>query len=597
MNKFKKVLLGALSVLTLGLFVVTGTKATAATEYTSSGNYYAYKDSTTLELVYFGTGTQNNITITAASSTGDGGRSVTITDSIIPNGSAVASGNVFIKAKDDSKLSFTTTSPAIIKANVFCNSKNMTAKMYGTDGTTVLSSFTTPGSKVSTILGDDTVLPAGTYYFGGTSEINVFEIYVDLQVESTLTLNSIALSNYSTNANVGDALPTISNMTVTATYSDTSSVDVTSKASITVKNKETDESVSDTYPSAGTYTVTASYTYGETTKTASYDVTVTAPTYYTVTYHKVDNTTGEDSVKSGTAYSRKLTKLGYEFEGWKDSESGTTVNVTTITSDVEIWPVFSEQVVLTKGVTYDVTLSDFSDDTTLELNGTDSQFFVKRTATGKLRYESKRLNFGGNSNYLEFNIPSNSYAILTMNLAGSNANAQLAVEGDRVSLQSLTTEKTDYTMIAYNSTNAVKTIKLYRNTSNSVYMYSLSVSVYSKVTAINEAQSRGTGSAIRFAATLSNVGSLDVVTKWNYTLSMDGKTDVVGADKTTLYTAISGTNGKAAADNTYYIVLTVNNIPSSFNGQELKCKFTITLSDGTPITTEVVGETINVVTA
>lgn len=92
-------------------------------------------------------------------------------------------------------------------------------------------------------------------------------------VSASKTLSSIALSGtYPTSFTVGDTF-SHQGMTVTATYSDSTSADVTSSATFSGYNMN----------SAGNQTVTVSYTEGGTTKTATYSITVSASTTPTLT--------------------------------------------------------------------------------------------------------------------------------------------------------------------------------------------------------------------------------------------------------------------------------------------------------------------------
>lgn len=331
-----------------------------------------------------------------------------------------------------------------------------------------------------------------------------------------------------------------------------------------------------------------------------------------ITYDGLGNATIGSSMPSNPF------KLQYSFAGWYTAdgsssgewgtkvESNTTITSSMVTSNaLTLYAKFTLNV-LSVNTTYsfDASKTTSNSDGSI-INSNDGTFFIDNVAGKGVKVSGSNFSIGNGldsttgSNYLAFNLPAKSYAIISLTAkraSDSDATkyARLYFNNENTQTGDLTTEDADYSVICYNNTDAVSMVKVYRNGNKTVTVSKFDVAVYSSVTTINEAQSRGTGTAIRFAATLSNVGSLDVVTKWNYTLSMDGKTDVVGADKTTLYTSISGTNGKAAADNTYYIVLTVKDIPSSFNGKTLKCKFTITLSDGSTINTEVVSQIISI---
>ena len=99
----------------------------------------------------------------------------------------------------------------------------------------------------------------------------LFACYASLQTNGGLaiykkvskTLSSIAISDATTSYHVGD---TFVKPTVTATYDDSSTADVTSSTTFSGYNMSV----------AGNYTVTASYTEGSTTKTATYSISVAA---------------------------------------------------------------------------------------------------------------------------------------------------------------------------------------------------------------------------------------------------------------------------------------------------------------------------------
>ena len=97
---------------------------------------------------------------------------------------------------------------------------------------------------------------------------------IELTLEPTTakTLSSIALSgSYPTSFTTGDSFDH-TGMTVTATYSDATTADVTSSATFSGYNMSI----------AGNQTVTVSYTEGGTTKTATYGITVSAPATPTI---------------------------------------------------------------------------------------------------------------------------------------------------------------------------------------------------------------------------------------------------------------------------------------------------------------------------
>ena len=96
-------------------------------------------------------------------------------------------------------------------------------------------------------------------YSSGQGDVCIYK----KEVSSTKTLSSISVSNEQTNYTVGDEFV---KPTVTATYSDATTADVTSSATFSGYNMS----------SVGEQTVTVSYTEGSTTKTATYNITVSA---------------------------------------------------------------------------------------------------------------------------------------------------------------------------------------------------------------------------------------------------------------------------------------------------------------------------------
>ena len=142
-------------------------------------------------------------------------------------------------------------------------------------------------------------------------------------------LASIAISNETTEFETNDSFV---EPTVTATYEDGSTRDVTSSAVFTGYNMAV----------AGEYTVTVSYTEGETTKTATYSITVT--TMYTVSFASGEGSGSMDSVKAPAGESYTLPSCtftapeGKRFAGW--SVGGNIVESVIVNSNISataIW--------------------------------------------------------------------------------------------------------------------------------------------------------------------------------------------------------------------------------------------------------------------
>ena len=112
-------------------------------------------------------------------------------------------------------------------------------------------------------------------YYKSTSYTNqqAIQLY-KLSGSVAKTLSSISVSNPQTSYTTGDAFV---KPTVTATFSDSTTADVTNAASFSGFDLTT----------AGNYTVTVSYTYGSTTKTTTYSITVAQGATPVSTYEQV----------------------------------------------------------------------------------------------------------------------------------------------------------------------------------------------------------------------------------------------------------------------------------------------------------------------
>lgn len=152
-------------------------------------------------------------------------------------------------------------------------------------------------------------------------------------------LSSIAISgNYPTSFYTGDDFTT-EGATVTATYSDNTTADVTSKATFTGYDMET----------AGTQSVTVSYTESGVTKTTSYSITVTERPRFTVILDDDDTELAEAAAGAGVTLPTRENVGSYVFKGWTATElsNETTVTPTIIeagayspTANITLYPVY-----------------------------------------------------------------------------------------------------------------------------------------------------------------------------------------------------------------------------------------------------------------
>ena len=193
---------------------------------------------------------------------------------------------------------------------------------------------------------------------GTSSKVEVVFVVEDATPASPLS--SIALSGtYPTTFYVGDAF-SHEGMTVTATYEDESSKDVTGKAVFS------DYDMS----SAGNQTVTVSYTENDITKTAQYGITVNERPKCTVTFSDGGSVTQASYGAEVTLPSRE--GIGdYTFAGW--SETNVAVETTTAptiipagsytpTANITLYPVYTrtEGGGGTQNKTASVTIADYA---------------------------------------------------------------------------------------------------------------------------------------------------------------------------------------------------------------------------------------------
>lgn len=186
-----------------------------------------------------------------------------------------------------------------------------------------------------------------------TKALYVKSIVVTYSTVSASPLASIELSGQYPTTFTEGAEFSHEGMTVTATYEDNSTKDVTSNATFSG------------YDMAGTgsQTVTVSYTEGEVTKTATYQITVNAIPTHSVTW-SVNGETTSDSYKEGASIAfpeNPADTEGKTFVGWvteaiigTTDEAPTFVNSATMgEADITYYAVFAEKTAGTQATVKD----------------------------------------------------------------------------------------------------------------------------------------------------------------------------------------------------------------------------------------------------
>lgn len=204
---------------------------------------------------------------------------------------------------------------------------------------TLSGTFSVGTDKTITIDNFENGIKSFTVTLGGSAgniEIQSFDITFK---GSSLTLSSISVSNNYRSFTQGD---TFIKETVTATYSDGSTMDVTSSAAFSGFNSN----------NVGTQTITVSYGG----KQITYTITVSAPlpTNYTVTFNSNGGSgTMSNATTNGNSYvvpACTFTKANYEFDKWAlNSATGTKYDVgatiSNISSNITLYATWKAKVV------------------------------------------------------------------------------------------------------------------------------------------------------------------------------------------------------------------------------------------------------------
>lgn len=657
MNKFKKIMLGALSILTLGLFVVTGTKVNAETNYTvKASDIFSGKTPTS-----FNDGVQENKQkptttsfyngiITTDLSTGTNEFYETIYDS------STESNLVSAVSKSSTHCDYTVTSTSAVLR--ITGGRTFTFNLPNNDDTasvTFVALYYTGSYKkcirkvdkngkklfysqkdANTAGDEDTfskpystntdaskyfdISTLFTFTVTGLSDGDAlyFENGLGL-VEMTLsvtssdtTLSKIEISNNSTVADVGDAIPTTSDMTVTATYSNNTTDDVSADSTITVKNSS-NEPISGTYPSVGAYTVTASYTYKGKTETASYNVTVSAIETFTVTYFDLNGDEQTKEVGKNKTFDIELNPTGIakKFVGWSKTNGGSALSDLTITEDVTLYPVYAELTSVTKGTEKNFT-SDFSalEGTTDKYNS-DNTLYVYSSSSG-ITFESSSLKLGTNgsssNNYVAFKIPANTVArvSLKLKLGGSNSTLVKVLCGEiEQSIDMGNTKNAVKTkqIVVKNSTENATMVKIYRASGSGVYIQDLKVLADTMVSTFGvqyDTQNPANATKIRFIATLEGIADVTTIDSVTFSIKVTTtpETEAREFKCTKLYSSLSNKYTELdSATGRYYAVYAFTDIQDAITNkavfETLSVTITFTAESGlNPITASHAGFTI-----
>ena len=184
---------------------------------------------------------------------------------------------------------------------------------FSTDGITVTATYTdnttkdvTSSAKFSTpdMSAEGTPEVTVSYTEGSVTKTATFSISVSATGETIVALSSIDVTSNPTLSWYTNQEFSTSGMTVTATYTDKTTKEVTSSVKVTLTDSDGNTVAFDSL-TAGTLKATVSYTEGSITKTANFSVAVTKYELYSI---KIDTSNAKTTfTKNGTFSSTGLT--------------------------------------------------------------------------------------------------------------------------------------------------------------------------------------------------------------------------------------------------------------------------------------------------
>ena len=325
-------------------------------------------------------------------------------------------------------------------------------------------------------------------------------------------------------------------------------------------------------------------------------------TLYTITFMNGTDTYATKNVVDGennnkvAEWPTSPTKVGYTFVGWFNQEVEYDEN-SSFNSDVVLNAVYSQNVI---GVGESLSL-DINGISNI-LNGNSVQQcnvgkFIVNEKTGKnegLKMSNSYLCFNNKDSgtYIAFSIPANTIAKIT--IVGCKAGAELTFELGSTSknISFADDAKLDtFTVTICNTTNSVGTIHIYRSNGIGALIKSLNVSVnensglLSDMSTLNvDAETNTNKSVLRFITTISGV-ELENVDKIELMIKKDSG-DYKTVELTSVYESISGASSLYSANtanNTYYGLFKLNNA-QAIAGSTITFTAVVTYTDDSSVT-------------
>ncbi len=601
MNKFKKILLGVASVLTLGaLFTVSTIKVKA-----DSGSYIDKTfDSSASNTGWTYSDVSSNSSFEDAKNT--------YNDSTTAVSVGKLSDNKVIKSPTFANEASQIVVTVYVGTTGSSNGLPFLIKGYnGDDLITTVTGYTPKSKTLGCACSDANGTEATTGFTISNTSNQTYTHFVVTHEQSgkglcfveidytttdavVKTVSSISATN-KTAYYVGDTFAS-TGFEVTATYSDlTNAVLASSKYTVTVKDSN-DDSVTGAFVGTGTYTATIVLIDDNTISTTC-DFTVGAT--YTITYYLDGVLQHTDtSAKGGSSITYKPTLNNQGFDGWYTDSQCTNklANNFTVSEDKNLYgktvPLtyeLSNSYIQTNHGIYGTNVltsnTDYLSNTIFKATtgcqfGTSSSTYGETTYNYLIKTNGSSYN-GTNKRTIEFVAPSDGF--VTIWVASNSEDSRVvklykndaAVSGCE---QGFAATKTIYEIRWAVDEGATYDI----GGSNGIMFYNVKFTektLADDTTASVFAEKNAAGDTLRFIGTLEGITELDNVTEVELILKKDGVASKKRIILNTCYTSVSGSSQACeAADGTYYVIYRLKGI-TGIEGTISK-QLKITFADG-----------------
>ena len=578
MNKFKKILLGTLSILTLGLFVATGAKVNAAT-VTRTYDFYNNNLKGTADLTLVANGENEDF---ECASSEDSTEKMTLNIDNVSNGTfrwKNSDAYVEFQCKNNSAATltytFTTKGDATLVSKINTGGGSKYVKYSIDNGTkTQFASGTTGGTEFSFDFvgaGEHTLVFSDALGSSGSNmkiySLTITDVYDTASAEdqAVAAISAIGTVEYTTACkNLIDIATTRVNAVAEAKRNATyiSNYEAYTSAVSTFNGLESAKistftaavaNIGEVSASSGTAISTAETAYADLIASTKENATVIAAKA-TLDSAKVayDNALYD-------SYSKKVTANNCE----NTDNNGVTSNTRADGSIFTLLPKcrVNDYPCTSNGMTFSKRFQTAG----------KVGFSSNEVSEKAIKFETKR---AGILKVLAMSASSTSDDATTRTLDIYKSGSKTPVYTSAYLPTAYADMKFEYITLSDSDTyyigSAVNNISV-------LYIEFIETSVAKPVL---EQQENLTGTAIRYIATLSNVADVEEVVSWSATLTFGAKSHTI-ANQTVLYTGVSGENGKTRSDETtYYLVATLSGIPTTFTGT-ISCVFNVKLTNGT----------------